>query len=148
MKDDQIDQTNAYSEYFEAVRNFNRANDEYIQIIDQIANNRKLAIQKAIEIQINPVLSRARAIQSWSGFAIFLSIVFLVIGLNLASPSASSSQVTGSTAQAALGTLLVLGSLGTGILSVIVLAWASTKISKLNLSVYQVQERTNNPSIE
>jgi hypothetical protein len=148
MKDDHTDQTNAYSEYFKAVKHFNEVNEEYITTVDQIGKNRKSAIQNAIEIQINPVISRTRAIQSWSGFAIFLSLIFLVIGINLGTQSTSGNQTIGSFAQVGLGTLLIFTSLGAAILSLIMAAWASSKISKLNMTVHQVQEKTNNPSVD
>jgi len=141
MANEHIDQNRAYSEYFEAVKNFNRANDEYIQTASEIANNRKSAIQKAIEIHINPVLSRLRGIQSASVVAVILSLVFLCVGFNLVGQSTSGSQITwGGLGQ---GTLLGLGSLGIGILSLIVLLWVSAKINSLNSDVQEAQKKMN-----
>ena len=145
MIDEQTEQTNAYHEYFEAVKNFNTSNNEYIQSANEIASMRKTAIQKAVEIHINPVLSRVRAFQAGSVIVGILAILFFFIGLSLATSLNSNSQTAGTMAQAGFGTLILLGSIGAGILAVIIFIWTSSKISSLLLKVREAQERTINP---
>ncbi len=37
MVDDQVEQANAYGSYFEAVKSFNKSNNEYTQSVNEIA---------------------------------------------------------------------------------------------------------------
>jgi len=145
MADDQVEQTNAYHEYFEAIKNFNASNAEYAQSANEITNMRKIAIQKAAEVHINPVISRVRAFQMGSVVVGILAFIFFCVGVNLANSPASNSQTGNTIIQAGFSTLLILGSIGAGILAVIVFAWTSSKISSLYSNVREAQDKIINP---
>lgn len=148
MVNEQIDQSSAYGEYFEAVRNFNRANDEYLRTIDQITNNRKLAIQKAIEIQINPLLSKVRGIQAGSIIVGIFSLIFFLNGWSRVSNLTNINQISDAVMQGGIGIMLILGSLGVGSIAVIVVIWTLSKINSLNLDIQKAQETANRPFLE
>lgn len=148
MKDDQTDQATAYAEYYKAVKDFNSTNDKYLQSVAEIAANRKLAVQKAIEIHINPVLSRVRGIQLASVAILVLSIVFFCGGINLTGSSTNAGQSSQAVAYGGLGVIVILGSLGVGVIALILLMWTSSKISTLNSNIREAQEKANNPFFE
>jgi len=150
MKDEQVDQFNAYSEYYKAVQNFNRANDEYFPTINQITNNRRLAIEKAIEIQIKPVLSKVRGVQSASIGVSFLCLIFFIIGWKQVPVSSSIninqlSDMLSAFVKGGVGVLIILGSLGIGVIAVIVTIWSSAKINSLTFDMEDAQESANTP---
>jgi len=148
MKDEQIDQAIAYAEYYNAVKDFNSTNDRYLQTAAAIANNRKLAVQKAIEVHINPVLSRVRGVQLASVITLVLCFIFLCLGINLVGNSGNTSQTSEVLAYGGVGIMFVLGSFGVGLLVLILLFWASSKISSLNSNIRDAQEQANTPSYE
>jgi len=148
MKDEQIDQATAYAEYYNAVKDFNSTNDRYLQTAAAIANNRKLAVQKAIEVHINPVLSRVRGLQLASVITLVLCFLFFCGGCSVASNATSSSQTSEVVAYGGIGTMVVLGSLGIGVIALILLMWSSSKINSLNLNIRDAQEKANNPFYE
>lgn len=148
MKDEQTDQTTAYAEYFNAVKDFNSTNDKYLQTAAVIANNRKLAVQKAIEVHINPVLSRVRGVQLASVITLVLCFIFLCVGINLVGSSGNTSQTSEVLAYGGFGIVFILGALGVGLLALILLFWTSSKISSLNSNIRDAQEKANNPFYE
>lgn len=148
MKDEQIDQATAYAEYYNAVKDFNSTNDKYLQTAAAIANNRKLAVQKAIEVHINPVLSRVRGVQLASVITLVLCFIFFCVGVNFVGSSGNTSQTSEVLAYGGLGIMFVLGSLGVGLLALILLFWTSSKINSLNLNIRDAQEKANNPFYE
>lgn len=148
MVDDQVEQANAYGSYFEAVKSFNKSNNEYTQSVNEIANMRKTAIQKAIEVHINPILSRVRAFQIGSIVVGILALIFSCVGFNLAANSSSNSQTINTIADAGFGTILLLGSICVVILAVLIYAWTSSKITSLYSNVREAQEKIINPFVE
>ncbi len=148
MKDEQLDQATAYAEYYNSVKDFNSTNDKYLQTAAEIANNRKLAVQKAIEVHINPVLSRVRGLQLASVITLVLCFMFFCGGCSLVSNSTNSYQTSEAVAYSGIGTIVVLGSFGIGLIALILLMWCSSKINTLNLNIRDAQEKANNPFIE
>lgn len=148
MKDDQVDQANVYGEYYKSVKDFNSRNDEYLRTAAAIANNRKMAIQKAIEVHINPVLSRVRGVQLASVVTLVLCFMFLCGGFSLVGNSANTSQTSDAVAYGGIGVIFILGSLGIGVIALILLMWTSSKISSLNSNIQKAQEKANNPFVE
>jgi hypothetical protein len=148
MKDEQIDQATAYAEYYRAVKDFNSTNDKYLQTAAGIANDRKLAVQKAIEIHINPVLSRVRGLQVVSVITLVLCFMFFCGGCSLVNNSTNTSQTSEVVAYGGIGSMVVLGSLGVGVIALILLMWSSSKINTLNLNIRDAQEKANNPFYE
>lgn len=125
------DQSHAYAAYIELVQSFNSSNAEYLSITNKIANQRQRAIERAIEIHINPVIATVRSIQVGSIIAGIISLLFLCGALSLLGNPSPSSEATGS---GGFGLLVLLVSLGLGVLAVIVFIWTSSKISDLNNS--------------
>lgn len=126
---DRDDQSHIYAAYFELVQSFNLNNSEYLKVADDIATQRQRAIERAVEIHINPVLSTVRNIQIGSIFAGILALLLLCGGASLMGNSASSSEATGS---GGFGLITLLISLGLGTIAIIAFAWTSSKISDLN----------------
>lgn len=122
MASPQEEQASAYRKYFEAVKEFNAVNQDYIRAVSDAYNNRQMAIEKAGEIHINPLLANIREIQIASVVGGILALVFLF-----------SNQ----TAQA-VNSLLIIGGVGLGLLFVFL--WTSNKNASLISSVREAKE--------
>ena len=133
MQGEEVDQTQLYGEYFALVKLFHSSNDEYLNKINELTKSRQLAIGKAEDPHIKPLLAKLRSLQATSAIIGILSFLFFCGSLNLlskGSTSSSSGIVTGG-----FGWILTLISIGAGILMAIVFLWISTKISDLNSEV-------------
>ncbi|MEO7840780.1 MAG: hypothetical protein ABIU06_15665 [Anaerolineales bacterium] len=145
MEDLQTEQTSPYHEYFDAIKEFNEFNVEYTNSVNTIVNVRKMAIQRAIEIHINPVISRVQAFQLGSVIFGFMSLGVLCFSLGVATISTPNSQTVNTVARFGLTTILFLISIGMGLFAILVFAWTTSKIRSLYSNARDAQEKIIDP---
>jgi len=149
MTDEQMDQVNAYGEYYKSIKEFNSANEEYLHAVGEIANNRKNAIQKAIEVHISPVVSRLRTIQTISVIVLVICVItFCVTSIYLYTLIENQQTTTGAVLGGSVGVIVVLCAIAIGIIALILLLWTSSRISTLNSNIQKAQAKANNPFAE
>lgn len=114
-----------YYDYFEAVKAFNLTNAQYLTTVDDIATQRQDAIQHAIAIYINPMLSTLRSVQIVSIAVGVLSFAFMCGRIYAGS-----------------GALLTLIAFVLGIIALAVFLWALSKVRELRESMnFVIQQR-------
>lgn len=129
------DETRIYLEFLEAVRDFNQANVTYLGEMHRLAQESQTALRQAGREHLNPLLSKLRTAQVISGaITAFSSIAFCSLVNNINSfPNAEC---------------LVFLSLLVIIISIVVFAWVSPRISAIVARTAQIQSevRTENRS--
>lgn len=124
------DQERIYREYFEVVKSFNSANAKYLAEINDIQQQRQMAIEQAIKEYLNPLISKLQIVQLITGAMILGAGLLFLIGLSL----------SGSSDLRAIGALMILSSLGGGVVGLLGIIWTSTKISALNSDKRRAKE--------
>lgn len=120
MTDQSQNQSRPYREFYEVVRAFNSANQEYLNTAEKLSAERKSAIQQAVMDHLDPVISTFRTIQ------VFGIIAELVAGMAFCY---GTSQVNNGGSG---GSATILIALIIGIIAAIAIAWSSSQISGLN----------------
>lgn len=155
MSDTELDQSRTYREYFELVQEFNSANDKFVVMLNKAKQNRQMAVEQAIKEYLNPLITKLQLVQVISivvmlailgGASIFLPYLVpgLFVGLNLL---LGDSRQWGQGLLAVLGLVVVLGSLvAGGVISLVGIIWASTKLSKLNSDKRRAIENLPTPT--
>lgn len=110
----EVDQSRAYREYFELVQEFNSANDKYIVMAQEAEKQRQIAIDVAIRVHIDPLISTIRSVQVIGIGVGVISGLLMCVGL--------VDQWSG------LIFMILLVTAGAGVLG---FAWASSKITRL-----------------
>src|SRR5574341_1342495 len=130
MANTPAEQSRAYREYFEIVRAFNSANAEYTAKVNNAISQRQAAINQAIEIHMNPLISKVRVVQVISVIVCVASFLFFCGGCSaVQSGSNSYYQTQQSAALSQIGGVVILFSMGTGVIGVLVLLWTTSKIN-------------------
>jgi ABC-type multidrug transport system fused ATPase/permease subunit len=114
------DQSRLYREFYEVVRAFNSANQEYLNTAEKLAAERKSEIQRAVMAHLDPVISTFRSIQVFGIIAVLGSGIAFCYG---------TTQVNNGNSG---GSAVIFIALIIGLIAVIAIAWSSSQISSLN----------------
>lgn len=120
MTDQTQNQSRLYHEFYEVVRAFNSANQEYLNNAEKLAAERRSSIQQAVIAHLDPVISTFRTIQVFGIIAVLGTGIAFCYG---------TSQVNNGYAG---GSAIVFIALVIGLIAIIAITWSSTQISSLN----------------
>lgn len=156
MSDTELDQSRTYREYFELVQEFNSANDKFVVMLNKAKQDRQIEIEQAIKEYLNPLITKLQLVQVISivvmlailgGAGSFLPFLAqsLRVGLNLLSDDSRQWELSLADLLVVLGLVAILGSLvAGGVISLVGIIWASTKLSKLNSDKRRAKENLPN----
>lgn len=120
MTDQTQNQSRLYREFYELVRAFNSANQEYLDTAEKLAAERKSAIPQAVIAHLDPVISTFRTIQVFG--------IIAVLGAGIAFCN-GTSQVNNDNSG---GYAVIFIAFIIGLVAAIAIAWSSSQISGLN----------------
>ena len=120
MTDQTQNQSRLYHEFYEVVRAFNSANQDYLNSAEKLAAERRSSIQQAVVAHLDPVISTFRTIQVIG--------IIAVLGAGIAFCYGTSQVNYGDSA----GSAMIFIGLIIGLVAAIAIAWSSSQISGLN----------------
>lgn len=120
MTDQSQNQSRLYREFYEVVRAFNSANQEYLNTAEKLAAERKSSIQQAVMTHLDPVISTFRTIQAFGIIAVLGTGIAFCYGISQANNGNSG------------GSAIIFIALIIGLIAAIAIAWGSSQISGLN----------------
>jgi hypothetical protein len=113
-------QSRLYHEFYELVRAFNSANQDYLNTAEKLSAERKFAIQQAVIDHLDPVISTFRTIQVFG--------IIVVIGGGIAICDGTTQANNSNSGES----LVILIALIVELVAIIAIAWSSSQISDLN----------------
>jgi ABC-type multidrug transport system fused ATPase/permease subunit len=120
MTDQTQNQSRLYHEFFEVVRAFNSANQEYLNSAEKLAAERRFSIQQAVMAHLDPVISTFRTFQIIGVIAVLCAGIAFCYGT-------SQVNYVDSGGSAIIPIALIIG-----LIAGIAVAWSSSQISGLN----------------
>lgn len=129
----QQDEPDVYTQFIQTVRDFNEAKATYLEEMDSVARQSKVALTQAARTYLKPLVSKLETVQAVSVLAMFVSVLFICMSVS------STSGTSGSDSTGSAVPCVTIGLLATIFIGLVALLWSNQRAKALKDRIKRIE---------